>query len=214
MHTATIIPLKEKEIHIPSGNLSLEGRLYQQSTDYGLIVTHPHPLYGGDMHNRVVDIVQQVFAQKNFTTLRFNFRGTGQSQGRYDNGHGEQEDVLAAVGLLEQIGVGTIVLAGYSFGAWINALASDRLPDRMQLVMISPPVAFIDFEDVQTMANLALIITGSRDEIAPPAQVKKLASNWNPKARLEIIHGADHFYSMMYKRLEEILGGFAAGFIG
>lgn len=197
-----------------SGDLLLEGLLDEKSADYGLIVTHPHPLYGGDMHNLVIDVVRQVFTQKDFTTLRFNFRGTGSSQGNHDNGRGEQTDVLSAISFLENRGVRTIVLAGYSFGAWVNALASDRCSDGIQQVMISPPVAFIDFKDVQAMAELKLIITGDRDEIAPAAQVRKLAPDWNPEARLEIIQGADHFYSTAYKDLANILDGYAAKILG
>ena len=202
----------ERSVFFNSGNFSIEGLLDNKSSDHGLIVTHPHPLYGGDMHNLIVDIVRQVFAQQDFTTLRFNFRGTGNSQGHYDNGIGEQEDVLAAVNFLQSKGVDRIVLAGYSFGAWVSALASDRSSDKMHLVMISPPVAFIDFKDVPVLAPLKLIITGSRDEIAPAARVRELAPCWNPTAKLEIIDGADHFFSAAYPKLAAVLGGFAAGY--
>ena len=201
----------EKRVFFNAGNLSIEGLLDNKSTDHGLIITHPHPLYGGDMHNLIVDIVRQVFEQQDFTTLRFNFRGTGNSQGHYDNGIGEQEDVLAAVNFLQNEGVDSIVLAGYSFGAWVNALASNRSSDKIHLVMISPPVAFIDFKDVQVLAPLKLVITGSHDEIAPAARVRELAPCWNPTAKLEIIDGADHFFSAASQKLVAVLGGFAAG---
>ena len=200
----------EQTTSFKSGDLLLEGLLEENATDHGLIVTHPHPLYGGDMHNLVVDVTRQVFAQNDFTTLRFNFRGAGNSQGNHDNGRSEQADVLAAVSFLESRGIRSIVLAGYSFGAWVNALASDRCPEGIQQLMISPPVAFIDFKDVQAIADLKLIITGESDEIAPAAQVQQLAPHWNQEARLEIVKGADHFYSTAYKDLATILDGYAS----
>lgn len=200
----------EEKVYFNSGNLSIEGLLDTKSADHGLIITHPHPLHGGDMHNLVVDIVRQVFEQRDFTTLRFNFRGTGGSQGHYDNGIGEQEDVLAAVSFLQNKGIDSIVLAGYSFGAWVNALASDRSSGKLQLVMISPPVAFIDFKDVPAVATLKLIITGNRDEIAPAEQIRGLAPLWNPNAKLEIINGTDHFYAEAFQKLVAVLDGFAA----
>ena len=110
----------EEKVLFHSGDTQLEGLLEGASANSGAVITHPHPLYGGDMHNHVVGIIRQVYHQKGFTTLRFNFRGTGSSQGRYDNGKGEQADLIAAVNFLRKRGIDRIDLAGYSFGSWIN----------------------------------------------------------------------------------------------
>ncbi|MBT8350657.1 MAG: alpha/beta hydrolase, partial [Deltaproteobacteria bacterium] len=87
----------EERITFLSENYQLEGLLDKSSTDSGVVITHPHPLYGGDMNNFIVDLIASAYKKKDFTTLRFNFRGTGKSQGSYADGTGEQEDVCSAV---------------------------------------------------------------------------------------------------------------------
>ena len=120
---------KEERIILSSGELALEGLLSRGESDRGLVISHPHPLYGGEMRNHVVGIIQEIFSGKGWTTLRFNFRGVGRSQGEYDEGVGEREDVGAAIRYLKELGIKEIVLAGYSFGAWVNARAALDHPD-------------------------------------------------------------------------------------
>jgi len=86
----------------------LEGLLHIGTTGHGVIITHPHPLYGGDMYNNVVETIQNAYQKKGFTTLRFNFRGCGQSTGRYDDGNGEQADLTAAFNYLKAGGTTSI----------------------------------------------------------------------------------------------------------
>ena len=86
----------EIEISFLSETYEIEGLLEKKSPEQGVIITHPHPLYGGDMYNPVVDTLVTAYQQKGYTTLRFNFRGTGSSQGYFDDGKGEQQDVRAA----------------------------------------------------------------------------------------------------------------------
>ena len=196
----------EKTATFISDRFEIEGRLAEGDQQHkGVAITHPHPLYGGNMHNNVVAAVSRTYQKMGFTTLRFNFRGVGGSQGNYGDGIGEQEDVRAAVAYLADIGIRRIDLAGYSFGAWVNALSvSDGLKvDNM--VMVSPPVAFIDFKSISNLSSLRLIITGSRDDIAPAGMVEKLCPTWNPTAKFEVISGADHFYGGFSDRIEEIL---------
>ena len=108
-------------------------------SDRGVVISHPHPLYGGEMRNQVVGLIQEVFAGKGWTTLRFNFRGVGRSQGEYDEGVGEQEDVRAAVRYLKELGVEEIFLAGYSFGAWVNAQVALDYLDVAGSILVAPP---------------------------------------------------------------------------
>ena len=201
----------EEERFIDCKGTAIEALLEKKSGRFGLVVTHPHPLYGGDMHNPVVDIVRRAFSQHGFTTLRFNFRGTGRSQGRFDNGRGEQDDVRAAIDFVKGLRVETIVLAGYSFGAWVNALSGAGANWPLRMMMVSPPVAFIDFVDVQSLPELDLVITGQLDEIAPAGQIAALMPAWNRQAKLEIIPGADHFYSQAGSGLDQVVGRYAAG---
>ena len=104
-----------------------------------------------------------------------------------------------------------IDLAGYSFGAWVNALTKPPVDAVQSMIMVSPPVAFLDFGSAQPLPQLQLVIAGSRDEIAPPELIQTTLSNWNPGARLEIIEGADHFYGAYTEKLVSILTGYLAG---
>jgi len=188
-----------------SEEYEIEGLLNQRDEKKGIVVTHPHPLYGGDMYNLVVESVVHVYQMKGYTTLKFNFRGVGRSQGTYDNGIGEQKDVLFALSFLGDMGMERIDLAGYSFGAWVNAHAirEDTLVE--QMIMVSPPVGFMDFQSIGRLNPLKFVVTGNRDDIAPADTVKKMIPIWNPDARLEVIDGADHFYGGYLGQLEECL---------
>jgi len=190
----------EDVIYFTSGALRLAGALARTAGSRGVIIAHPHPLYGGDMDNPVVLAIQQAYFQQGFSTLRFNFRGVGASAGRFDNGVDERADVQAALTWAAGLGITDIDLAGYSFGAWVNAGlgASCR-----RMVMVSPPVAFMDFGPPAAIERLNLIVTGSRDEIAPPAMIDRSRAAWNPAAAFEVIHGADHFYTGFLKTLED-----------
>ncbi len=195
----------EEHITFKSQPGLIEGRLGREDPDKGVVITHPHPLYGGDMDNPVVNAIAKAFQQKGYTTLRFNFRGVGGSQGNYADGIGEMDDVFAAVSYLTESGTSHLHLAGYSFGAWVNAGLIARNPDIETMVMVSPPVAFIDFKSIDAIDCLKLIVTGSRDDIAPPDRINHLRPKWNPQARFEIIDGADHFYWGHLAALQEVL---------
>ena len=192
----------EKSIQFDSQGLLLEGLIAIQSGDKGVVVTHPHPLYGGNMYNNVVESIVRAYLSKGYTTLRFNFRGVGNSQGDHDNGMGELNDVRSAMSVLKDNGLSTIDLAGYSFGSWIHARVVGSETDVGRLIMISPPVAFVDFDSIGELEPLKLVITGTRDDIAPVDMIRKNISVWNKDARLEEIEGADHFYSGYDRELE------------
>ena len=200
-----------EKIKFLSDGYEIEGRLEKSTLQKGVVITHPHPLYGGDMHNNVVAAIARVYHQKRYATLRFNFRGVGNSQGNHANGIGEQEDVRAAVSFLAGLGVGQIDLIGYSFGAWVNALSIIDEPQLANMIMISPPVAFIDFGSISDLDRLRLIVTGSRDDIAPPDLIKESYAKWNADAQFEIIRGADHFYAGYLYQLEAFLTAFLEG---
>ena len=196
----------EERMTIPSDGYQLEG-LWQSGTgNRGVVITHPHPLYGGTMHNPVVEVIQSAYRQNGYATLRFNFRGVRGSQGDFGNGIGEQADVRAAIAAIQNKGVSTVDLAGYSFGAWVNAgLAADDRCTIASMLMVSPPVGFIDFGNIGTISCLSLVVTGSRDAIAPAVQIQDLLPVWNPEAHFEIIDGCDHFYAGYLDKLQSIL---------
>jgi alpha/beta superfamily hydrolase len=194
-----------KRVTFLSEKYELEGLFNIRDEKKGVVVTHPHPLYGGDMHNLVVESIVHVYNMKGYSTLKFNFRGVVGSCGVYDDGVGEQQDVLSALSFLADMGMDRIDLAGYSFGAWVNAHVMQKTGKVSQTIMVSPPVGFMDFNSVSTMNSLKLVVTGSRDDIAPAVTIKKMIASWNPNARFDIIEGADHFYGGYLDQLETCL---------
>ncbi|MFP4533557.1 MAG: alpha/beta hydrolase [Desulfobacterales bacterium] len=198
--------MTETPISFKSEELAIDGRLSIADANRGVVITHPHPLFGGDMNNPVVQSIKTVYQRKGYTTLRFNFRGVGRSEGGYDEGRGEKKDLLAAVAFLKDKGVQAIDLAGYSFGTWINAAAADAVSAHA-MIMVSPPVGMLEFDKKATFDTLKLVVTGSGDEFAPPRLVKPLVRDWNPDAALHVIDGADHFFFSHLRELEEILCG-------
>jgi hypothetical protein len=195
----------EEKIQFSADTIAIESLLQKNSESSGVVISHPHPLYGGNMHSNVVMVISQTYQKLGYTTLRFNFRGVGSSQGSYGDGIGEQEDVRAAIAYLADLGIKQIDLAGYSFGAWVNGNLSCAGNGVSNMVMISPPVAFIDFDSVSNIDCLKLVITGSRDDIAPAEMIRQSYHAWNAEAHFEVIDGADHFYGGYEDRLEEIL---------
>jgi len=193
---------KEIPVSFHSTGLKLCGLLHRGSGDRVAVITHPHPLYGGNMYNPVVATIARAYWSGGYSTLRFDFRGTGESQGEYAGGREEPADVAAAMEYLAGTGAAHIDLAGYSFGAWINALSADGLRITGRMIMISPPVAFLDFTTISALPALALVVTGSEDEFAPPGMIEALMPSWNRDARLHIIDSADHFYSGFDRELE------------
>jgi alpha/beta superfamily hydrolase len=197
-----------EKIEFNSGDIVLEGLFTGGAAQRGVVVTHPHPLYGGDMYNPVVQTIADAYSLAGYSCLRFNFRGVGLSQGRFDDGRGEQADVIAAVACLADRGPSDICLAGYSFGSWVNAHITPEAAPVTHQAMVSPPVAFIDFADVKKIPGLRFVVTGSRDEIAPPVMVEPMVPVWNADAKLGIIANADHFYGGCYDRLKETVLSF------
>lgn len=204
----------ESRVTFRSGRLKIEGRFRAGTGNRGVVITHPHSLYGGDMDNPVVEMAARTYGSAGYATLRFNFRGVGGSGGFFDQGAGERKDVQGAVDHLRGRGIEEIHLAGYSFGAWVIAHAGIDPQGPGRVVMVSPPVEFMEFEQDRTIDALGLVVTGGRDEIAPPDRVAPWMAVWNPGARLAVVDGADHFYSGRLDRLGSILADFLKGGTG
>ena len=192
-----------KRVQFLSEDIVLEGLLSLKSNKRAAIITHPHPLFGGNMHNTVVESIHRACETAGLTTLRFNFRGAGASQGIFNDGIGEQQDLSSAVDYIVQRGMNVTWLAGYSFGSWVNALAAHKPLNIQNMLMVSPPVAFLDFSDIQNISPLRWVISGSNDDIAPPSMIKKQLSKWNSKAKFINLRGADHFYMGFFEILEK-----------
>lgn len=199
----------EEKITFQSDSIQIEGLLCVQDGKRGAVITHPHPSYGGSMYNKVVEVLTTVYQEKGFSTLRFNFRGVGSSEGDYDQGDGEKEDVRSALHYLHERGKSDLNLAGYSFGAWVNAKIMDSEPVINRIIMVSPPVAFLDFSSLIPSPKIKVVVAGERDEIAPADRIRDLIATWNPAAHFEVIEGADHFYfgriDTLYSALSRVI---------
>ena len=188
--------IPEQPITLVSGpDLSLEALLaLPPSPPAGVVICHPHPLYGGDMDNPVVIRVQEVCASLGLATLRFNFRGVGASGGVHGGGVGEQDDAAAALdALAKAIGGSTLVIAGYSFGSRIAALVGSRDSRVGGIALIAPPLAMSDFGFLGDVRVPTLAVAGTRDQYCPPDEFARFTAA-RPWIKAATIDGADHFF--------------------
>jgi alpha/beta superfamily hydrolase len=193
----------ERIVTIPCGDIRLEGRFERMDGKSAAVVLHPHPLYGGDMDNPVVTTIAGAYKHRGFSTLRLNFRGVGGSGGAFDNGRGEELDILACFDFLKAQGIDAIDLAGYSFGAWVMAKLSP-LPDGLsRMLMAAPPVAFMDFSDITSLPPDIRTITGSLDEFAPTTKVEKWLMSCGVAGNMDVVRDADHFFTGCLQQLED-----------
>lgn len=162
------------------------------------------------MHNNVVETLVETYAAAGYRTLRFNFRGVGASEGSYDEGKGEQQDIQAAVNYVRERGATQIVVAGYSFGAWVIAQSLKGLTQVQGITMVSPPVGFLDFGIPRPDERIGLVIVGDHDDFALVDTVRKYAASWNSDAQCTVIPGANHFYSAHSADIRTVLGTYLA----
>jgi alpha/beta superfamily hydrolase len=192
--------MKETRVNFLSGGLVLEGILaIPEGTGplLAVIVCHPHPLYGGSMDNNVVCSLTKTLTQASFVSLKFNFRGAGESQGKFSQGIGEREDVEAAISFIstvKEIDSKRIGLAGYSAGA-VFALPVGFKDARIKaLAAVSPPLTMFDFDFLKSCPKPKLLISGSRDALIPTDQFLEFCRNLPEPKEYVSIEGADHFW--------------------
>lgn len=178
------------------------------------IVCHPHPLFGGTMHNKVVYRIARAFQDAGFAVLRFNFRGTGQSQGQHDQGRGEQGDLRAAIEFIEQKYPGVeIWVAGFSFGSHVMLrMACDDSKIRA-LVAAGAPVSKYDFSHVINCDKPKLFVQGALDEFGSREDLERLFTRLSDPKSLKIIEGADHFFEGHLPELVRTVSDFIASII-
>ena len=200
---------ESRAITFASGVLTLEGALNvpERTPAPGIVVCHPHPMYGGDMHNNVVDAVCQTAAADGIVALRFNFRGAGGSEGSYDNGVGEQDDVGAALAYLRElpeVDGARVALAGYSFGA---AIALQAVDERLNaFIAVSLPTT-MPLKDVR-VACPALFISGDEDQYSDAGELTRLVRGLGSKAELKLLPGLGHFWFGVERDLQAIISPF------
>ena len=207
--------IAERPESIAAGpGLSLEAALaLPAGARRGVVVCHPHPLYGGDMDNPVVTTVAEACASAGLATLRFNFRGVGGSGGAWDEGRGEQADVRAALAHLRAHlpAAARLALAGYSFGAAMSSAVAEGGEPLAGLALIAPPLAMRPWQPPASLAidGPVLLIAGDADSYCPVAALTALARAL-PRATLTVIDGTDHFFFTGLDRLATAVTGWAA----
>ncbi|MBK68064.1 MAG: alpha/beta hydrolase [Rickettsiales bacterium] len=173
------------------------------------LILHPHPLHGGTMNNKVAYALYQIFSSRGFSTLRFNFRGVGRSQGEYDKGEGELSDAAAALDWMQSINPNSksVWVGGFSFGAWIGMQLLMRRPEIDGFVSVAPPTNMFDFSFLAPCPAGGLIVQGDQDDIVPQdgvnLLVERLIEQQKVNIDFQVVQGANHFFT---DRIDQLVG--------
>lgn len=174
---------------------------------------HPHSLHGGTMTNKVVHTVSRSIAGLGIPSLRFNFRGVGESAGEYDEGRGEQDDLACVIDWMkEQYPNSKLILSGFSFGSFVSSFAASKIcPDL--LVSIAPPVKRFDFDGfIRPDCNWTIII-GDEDELVEYQSVVDWVNSFESSPRLITMPGASHFFHGRLVELRETIENLVSIFV-
>ena len=198
----------------PEGRL--EGR-YHHSKEANApiaVLLHPHPERGGTMNNKVVFTLYQTFAKRGFSTLRFNFRGVGRSQGSFDRGEGELSDAAAALDWLQSTNPNASAcwVGGFSFGAWIGMQLLMRRPEIDSFIALAPPAHSQDFSFLAPCPSSGLIVQGELDEEVPREAVTKLINKLSQQRGIVVQHslipGANHYFHHRMDEMADTVGDY------
>ena len=187
----------EEHITFPVGDITLEGLFSSpaQTPAMGAVICHPHPQYGGEMRNNVVSALTAAFQEAGVATLRFNFRGVGQSGGSHGEGEAEVEDVKAAVtDLLHRQAVSSVIVSGYSFGSIVGLRAGAEDERVHQLIGVALPIGFRDPSFLVTANKPTLLISGDNDNFSPIPGLQELIEKMPEPKKLLVLPGVDHFF--------------------
>lgn len=159
------------------------------------LVLHPHPLFGGTLHNKVVHRVASTLHDLGAAVLRINFRGVGRSGGAFDQGEGELHDAIAALEWQrERWPHARRWVAGFSFGSWVAARLAAREPDVERVLLVAPPVRTQSFEVMRSATVPKLVIQGTADTTCPPEALEAEYPHWAEPKELRWVEGASHFF--------------------
>jgi len=203
----------------PAGRLEALLNAGSPDATHVAVVCHPHPLYGGTLHNKVVFHAMKALNGFGFPVLRFNFRGTGLSAGEHANGIGEVEDVRAALDWLEREFTLPVIFAGFSFGAAVGLRAAYSDDHVSALIALGLPAAAIegrtleghtearvyDFEFLRECAKPKLFVSGSRDQFAPAGKLEALVNTFADPKKLVRIEAGDHFFEGRLREMREAI---------
>ena len=191
------------EVILTGASGRLEGSFSPGKTENAPIalILHPHPKAGGHMNNAVTIQLYRVFMKRGFATLRFNFRGVGKSQGEFDSGIGELADAATALDWLQTTNptASQCWVAGYQFGAWIGMQLLMRRPETDGFISVSPPTNVYDFSFLAPCPASGLILHGTNDAVASPAEVERVVAKLRTQKGItiayDLVEGANHYWS-------------------
>ena len=198
----------------PAGRI--EGRLQSAKRANApiAVVLHPHPQFGGTMNNEIVYNLFYMFQKRDFTVLRFNFRGVGRSQGAFDHGAGELSDAAAALDWVQSMHPDSrsCWIAGFSFGAWIGMQLLMRRPEVEGFISVAPPANLHDFSFLAPCPSSGLIVHGDVDKVVPKKDVQGLVDKLKTQRGIvidqNVIEGANHFFDGYVDELMEVCAGY------
>lgn len=168
-----------------------------------IVICHPHTLHGGTMHNKVVTIMERSMRELGLRTIRFNFRGAGESKGEHDEGYGETDDLFAVIEWVRRTRPNDeLWLGGFSFGAYIALRAAQNL-QLGQLILIAPPVDRFEFSQLQHPGCPWLVIQGDEDEVVALEDVNCWIEKIEPPPDYLVMEQAGHFF---HRRLMDLRG--------
>jgi alpha/beta superfamily hydrolase len=201
-------------IQAPHGQLEA---IYHPATEHAervALVLHPHPLYGGTMHNKVVYQTAKALEEVGVVTLRFNFRGVGDSSGGHDGGRGGAEDARTALEwlLARQPHAREVLVAGFSFGASVAIRFGCAEPRVRRIISIGTPAGWFDANLLGACTKPIAFIHGARDDVAPLAPLEKLLRELGerPHWQLHVIPDAGHFFENALPELHALVRTIAA----
>jgi uncharacterized protein len=179
-----------------------------ENATHAAVVCHPHPVYGGTLHNKVVFHAMKALNSFGFPVLRFNFRGTGLSEGEHDHGQGEADDVRVALDWIDREFHLPLLFAGFSFGAAVGlrvACPDDRVKAVIGLGLPVAPVEERTYEldFLHSCGKPKLFVSGSRDQSGPRAKLEALVKALPEPKRLVIVEGADHFFEGRLREMRD-----------
>lgn len=205
-----------RSFFLPGPAGQLEALLNAGSPDatHAALVCHPHPLYGGTLHNKVVFHAMKALNALGLPVLRFNFRGAGLSHGEHDHGAGELDDVRTALDFLDHEFRLPLIFAGFSFGAAVGLRVACPDPRVLALIALGTPITPIDdrtydYDFLKTCAKPKLFVSGSRDQFASKAKLEALVTPLPEPKKLVIIEAADHFFEGRLREMREAVEGWA-----
>lgn len=185
----------------PTGRIEARYHINKEKDAPVALILHPHPAHGGNMNSKIVYTLHRSFSDLGFSTLRFNFRGVGNSEGIYDQGEGELSDAASALDWVQSINhhAHRFWVAGFSFGAWISMQLLMRRPELEGFIAISPPADRYDFNFLAPCPVSGLIVQGTKDDIVSHGSVEsfvqKLRNQKGIKIDFESIQDSDHFFT-------------------